>query len=68
MDLDLVLVLLSVIRPSVEYGGEIWEGNKGKLCSSGEARRDGKDLPVRTCMCGSAHDCGCVVHGSMVAL
>ena len=23
-------LLLSVIRPSVEYGGEVWEGNKGQ--------------------------------------
>ena len=38
----------------------------GKLCSSGEGGTDGKDLPVCicTCMCGSAHDCGCVVNGS----
>ena len=36
----------------------------GKLCSSGEGGTDGKDLPVCTCMCGSAHDCGCVVDGS----
>ena len=36
----------------------------GKLCSSGEGGPDGKDLPVCTCMCGSAHDCGCVVDGS----
>ena len=35
-----------------------------KLCSSGEGGTDGKDLPVCTCMCGSAHDCGCVVDGS----
>ena len=27
----------------------------GKLCSSGEGGTDGKDLPVQTCMCGSAH-------------
>ena len=42
----------------------------GKLCSSGEGGTDGKDLPVHTCMCGSAHDCGCMVDGSnaMVAL
>ena len=33
----------------------------GNLCSSGEG---GKDLPVYICMCGSAHDCGCVVDGS----
>ena len=33
-------------------------GGYGKLCSSG------KDLPVCTCMCGSVHDCGCVVDGS----
>ena len=26
----------------------------GKLCSSGEGGADGKDLPVCTCMCGSA--------------
>ena len=25
------LLLLSVIRPSIEYGGEIWEGNKGQV-------------------------------------
>ena len=23
------LLLLSVIRPSIEYGSEVWEGNKG---------------------------------------
>ena len=36
----------------------------GKLCSSGEGGTDGKDLPVRACVCGSAHDCGCVVDGN----
>ena len=42
----------------------------GKLCSSGEGGTDVKDLPVCACVCGSAHDCGCVVDGSnaMVAL
>ena len=25
------LLLLSVITPSIEYGGEIWEGNKGQV-------------------------------------
>ena len=41
------------------------EGQKdSKLCSSGEGGIDGKDLPVCTCMCGSVHDCGCVVNGS----
>ena len=25
------LLLLSVIRRSIEYGGEIWEGNKGQV-------------------------------------
>ena len=24
------LLLLSVIRPSIEYGGEVWEGNKSQ--------------------------------------
>ena len=38
----------------------------GKLCSSGEGGTDGKDLPVCTCVCGSAHDCGCVVDGSNI--
>ena len=38
------------------------EGQRdGKLCSLGEGGTDGKDLPVCICMCGSAHDCGCVV-------
>ena len=32
--------------------------------SSGKGGTDGKDLPVCICMCGSAHDCGCVVDGS----
>ena len=38
----------------------------GKLCSSGKGGTDGKYLPVCTYMymCGSAHDCGCVVDGS----
>ena len=40
----------------------------GKLCSSGEGGTDGNDLPVHTCMCGSAHDCGCVVNGSNAML
>ena len=35
-----------------------------KLYSSGEGGTDGKNLPVCTCMCGSAHDCGCVVNDS----
>ena len=29
------LLLLSVIRPSIEYGGEIWEGNKGQVQVAG---------------------------------
>ena len=41
------------------------EGQRdGKLCSSGEGGTDGKDLPVHTCVFGSAHDCGCMVNGS----
>ena len=41
------------------------EGQRvGKLCSSGEGGTDGKDLPVCICMCGSAHDCRCVVDDS----
>ena len=41
------------------------EGQRdGKLCSSGKGGTDGKDLSVCTCMCGSAHDCRCVVDSS----
>ena len=38
----------------------------GKLCSSGEGGTDGKHMPVCICMgiCGSAHDCGCVIDGN----
>ena len=25
------LLLLSVIRPSIKYGGEVWEGNKSQV-------------------------------------
>ena len=27
------LLLLSVIRPNIEYGGEIWEGNNGQVAA-----------------------------------
>ena len=40
----------------------------GKLCSSVEGGTDGKDLPVCTCVCGSTHDCGCVVDGSFLSI
>ena len=36
----------------------------GKFCSSGEGGTYGKDLPVCACVCGSAHDCGCMVDGN----
>ena len=36
----------------------------GKLCSSGEGGTDGKDFSVCACVCGSTHDCGCMVNGS----
>ena len=41
----------------------------GKLCSSGEGGTDSKDLSVCACVCGSAHDWGCVVdsNSAMVA-
>ena len=35
----------------------------GKFCSSGEGGTDGKDS-LCACVCGSTHDCGCVVDGS----
>ena len=36
----------------------------GELCYLGEGGTDGKDLSVRTCICGSAHVYGCVVDGN----
>ena len=30
-DITRRLLLLSVIRPSIEYGGEVWEGNKSQV-------------------------------------
>ena len=33
-DINLIarrLLLLTVIRPSIEYGGEVWEGNKSQV-------------------------------------
>ena len=33
-----VLSLLSVIRPSIEYGSEVWEGNKSQARSLGAKR------------------------------
>ena len=35
-----------------------------KLYSQVREEKMLKDLPVCTCMCGSAHNCGCVVDGS----
>ena len=29
------LLLLSVVRPSLEYGGEVWEGNKSQAAALG---------------------------------
>ena len=36
------LLLLSVIRPSIEYGSEVWEGNKSQA-SSLESVSDSKE-------------------------
>ena len=73
MSLRIIFILLQVSCPSqlqslaedLQLAGV--EGQRdSELCSSGEGGTDGKDLPVCTCiyMCGSAHDCGCVVDGS----
>ena len=38
------LLLLSVIRPSIEYGSEVWEGNKGQtnalVCCIGGSQKN----------------------------
>ena len=65
--LDLVLLNAICQLQSLAKGLQLAgvEGQMdGKLCSSGEGGTDGEDLPVCICMCGSAHDCGCVVDGS----
>ena len=33
------LLLLSVSRPSIEYGGEIWEGTKGQVAALESKRK-----------------------------
>ena len=47
--------------PAADPAAAGWSGGEKSL---GEGRTDGKNLPIRTCMCGSALDCGCVVNGS----
>ena len=60
---------LQSLAEDLQLAGVEWQMD-GKLCSSGDGGRDGRDLPVHTSMCGSAHDFGYVVNGSnaMVAL
>ena len=39
------LLLLSVIRPSIEYGSEVWEGNKSQAGSLESIILDGTKRP-----------------------
>ena len=47
------LLLLSVIRPSIEYGSEVWEGNKSQARSLESIILDGAKrilgYPSKTC-------------------
>ena len=60
----MVTLLLQPIKDGVERQTD------GKLCSSGEGGTDGEDLPVCTCMRGSAHDCRCAwsMVGSLMSI
>ena len=42
MDIDLTarrLLLISVVRPTLEYGSEVWEGNEAQAAVLGGAKR-----------------------------
>ena len=56
----LIQAQLQSLAEDLQLAGQM----DGKLCSSGEGGTGSNDLPVCICMCGSAHDCGCVVDGS----
>ena len=54
---------LQSLAEDLQLAGVEGQGD-GKLCSSGEKGTNGKDVTVCICMCGSAHDCGCVDGGN----
>ena len=59
-------LLLSVIRPSIEYGSEVWEGNKSQAGSLESIILDGAKRIVG---CSStAKTCNEAVRGDMVLL
>ena len=55
------LLLLSVIRPRIEYGGEIWEGNKGEVAAL-ESIIQGGAIRILGC---SSKTCNEAVRGDM---
>ena len=55
------LLLLSVIRPSIEYGSEVWEGNKGQT-NALESVVLGGGKKIRGC---SSKTCNEAVRGDM---
>ena len=54
------LLLLSVIRPSIEYGNEVWEGNKSQVGSLESIILDGAKL-----IFGCSKTCNESVRGDM---
>ena len=55
------LLLLSVIRPSIEYGSEVWEGNKSQAGSLESIILDGAKWILRC----SSKTCNEAVRGDM---
>ena len=55
------LLLLSVIRPSIDYGSEVWEGNKSQAGSLDSIILDGAKLILRC----SSKTCNEAVRGDM---
>ena len=56
------LLLLSVIRPSIEYGSEVWEGNKSQARSLESIVLDG----AKRILGCSSKTCNEAVRGDMV--
>ena len=57
------LLLLSVIRPSIEYGSEVWEGNKSQAGSLESIISDGAKW-IHAIGC-SSKTCNEAVRGNM---
>ena len=59
---------LQSLAENLQLAGVEGQMDDSKLCCSGEGGTDGKDWSVCACVCGSTHDCGCMVDGSNAML